>query len=221
MKSISEDKTLKIFKTTTAISKKDIIFKLNKSNNVINVLFLGRIEKLKGLEEIIDAICILQKKNILDSFCFNFVGHENNKGYIKYLNTILLKNNVDMSKVNFKGRITGFQKFNEYSNNDIYLFPSYTEGCPTTVLEALASGLFCITTPVGALHEIIEPNFNGILINVRNKNDIVDSLIYCKNEKFIFNNRKEISKRSIIKFDIDNICNKFNENYKKILNENI
>ena len=50
---------------------------------------------------------------------------------------------------------------------------------------------------------------------------IVNSLIYCKNEKYIFDNRKEISKRSIIKFDIDNICNKFNDNYKKILNENI
>ena len=49
----------------------------------------------------------------------------------------------------------------------------YTEG-PNSLLEALASGLFCITTRVGALSDLIIPKVNGLFVNVK------DSVNYMK-----------------------------------------
>ena len=187
-----------------------------KLDSVLKVLFLGRIEGLKGAKEIIEAICKLNAQNKLKYFEFNFVGHENELGYIEDLKYILKEKNIEGSKVKFKGRITGRQKFKEFASNDIYLFPSYTEGCPTSVLEALASGLFCITTPVGALEEIVIPNINGLHIKIKSVDDIVDALLLCKANKMLLNRRHEISKEAITKFEITHLCKKFNLFYNKI-----
>ena len=214
--SLKKSQTDEIMVTTTSIRKNDIIFSDKKLDDLLKVLFLGRIEGLKGAKEIIEAICKLNAQNKLKYFEFNFVGHENELGYIENLKYILKENNIEESKVKFKGRITGRQKFKEFASNDIYLFPSYTEGCPTSVLEALASGLFCITTPVGALEEIVIPNINGLHIKIKSVDDIVDALLLCKANKMLLNRRYEISKEAITKFEITHICNKFNLFYNKI-----
>lgn len=206
-----------IMVTTTAINKNDIVFStINKNKNVIKVLFLARIEDLKGADEIIKAISKLNKLNKLDDFEFTFVGHENVLGYINNLKQQLNNSNVPKNKVIFKGRIIGTEKFQQYANHDVYILPSYTEGCPTSVLEALASGLFCITTPVGALAEIIVPNKNGILINIKSVDDIINALDLCQSNINLLNNRSQISNDAIGHFEITNICNKFNLFYNKI-----
>jgi len=205
-----------IIVTTTAIEKDDIIILDKKFDSVIKVLFLGRVEDLKGVKEIIKAICKLNELKKLKDFEFTFVGHENELGYIDNLKNTLKENNIEVSKVKFKGRITGRKKFEEFASNDIYLFPSYTEGCPTSVLEALATGLFCVTTPVGALEEVIIPNKNGLLIKIQSVDSIVKALLNCKSNKVFLNRRLEISKEAINKFEITNICEKFNLLYNKI-----
>ena len=137
-------------------------------------------------------------------------------GYTKKLKQKLNISNVPKNKVIFKGRIIGEEKFQQYANHDVYILPSYTEGCPTSVLEALATGLFCITTPVGALAEIIVPNKNGILINIKSVDDIINALDICQSSVNLLNNRSQISNDAIRHFEITNICNKFNLFYKKI-----
>lgn len=214
--SLKKSHVNEIMVTTTSIKKSDIVFSDKKLDKVLKVLFLARVEELKGAKEIVEAICKLNVQKKLKYFEFTFVGHENELGYVSGLKKILKENNIKESKVNFKGRITGNQKFQEFSKNDIYLFPSYTEGCPTSVLEALASGLFCITTNVGALEEIIKPNENGLILKIKSVDDIVDKLLMCKENKLLLNRRNEISKESNAKFDIAVICNKFNLFYKKI-----
>ena len=51
-----------------------------------------------------------------------------------------------------------------FSESDIFVLPSYGEGFPVTVLEAMATGVPIITTPVGALGDIIVDGYNGLLI---------------------------------------------------------
>ena len=141
---------------------------------------------------------------------------KNNIGYVDSLKKYLKNNNVPENKVIFKGRITGRDKFNQYANHHLYLLPSYTEGCPNSVLEALASGLFCITTPVGALAELIIPNENGILVKVKSVDNIVDAILKCKSNMEFKNKRNQISRNAIKKFDIKNITKQFDLYYNKI-----
>jgi glycosyltransferase involved in cell wall biosynthesis len=208
-----------IIVTTTAIDKSDIVIEKRKIGEKLNVLFLGRIQNLKGVEEIIDAIIQLRENDELKYFHFTFVGHEDKNGYINSLKSKLALYQINDSQVAFPGRITGKEKFRVYASHDIYLLPSYTEGCPNSVLEALASGLFCITTGVGALSDIIENKSNGILIEVKSSKEIVSALLFCKNNKSVLNNRSENTKKYSQKFDIKKIVSDFNNVYLQLIHE--
>ncbi|MDA9309559.1 glycosyltransferase family 4 protein [Flavobacteriaceae bacterium] len=211
-------KVTNILITTTAIDKSEIISReVASDDDVINVLFLGRIQDLKGIEELIEAIIKLNKTNQLGHFRFTIVGHENRTGYIEELKEKLRYNNVQYQIVSFLGRVTGREKFSLYAKNDVYVLPSYTEGCPNSLLEALASGLFCITTRVGALADLIIPKKNGLFVEVKNSDAIAKALKHCNTNKNYNKNRIANSTYYCKEFDISEITNLFETKYLELI----
>lgn len=208
----------RIIVTRTAIDKNNLVLKNNLPfNKIVNVLFLGRIQDLKGTGEIVEAVCLLHKAKKLDNFRFTIVGHEYITGYIEELKATLIKNGVSPEKVKFPGRLTGPEKFDIYSKNDVYLLPSYSEGCPNSVLEALASGLFCITTPVGALEDIIINGENGYLIKPGSAEAIVESLLRVNSTQIFRHERLEKAQKHADLFDIQNVVRLFNMTYQNLV----
>ena len=126
------------------------------------------------------------------------------------------QNQIYDDQVSFKGRITGQEKYEIYALHDIYLLPSYTEGCPNSVLEALASGLFCITTNVGALNDIIKNGKNGVLIQKKSSADIVNALLYCQSNKEVLNFRIENATLYSNEYDIRKRIFDFNNIYSQL-----
>mgnify|MGYP000859666521 CR=1 FL=1 len=211
---LNPSKISNILATTTAIDRTEIVNPINNSNSkIIKVLFLGRIQNLKGIEELIDAIILLKENNQLNKFNFSIVGHENKTGYTESLKEKLQYSNVSMDKVSFPGRVIGNDKFKLYANHDIYVLPSYSEGCPNSLLEALASGLFCITTRVGALSDLIISEENGLFVNVKNSNDLFEAFQYCANKRDFNKNRIANSQRYSDEFDINKITQLFEAKY--------
>lgn len=207
-------KVNEILVTTTAIDRSQIIVpKERKRLKPIKVLFLGRIQNLKGAEELINAIGQLKKIDRLKEFKFSIVGHENKKGYINSLKKRLIDDEVSENEVTFLGRITGKEKFQLYAKHDVYVLPSYTEGCPNSVLEALASGLFCITTKVGALGDLIIPEVNGRFVGVKDSEDLKQSLLYCTTNRNFNANRITNAEEFSRKFDIKSITKFFETKY--------
>ena len=204
--------------TTTAIDKKRIIITNHKNKNkVINVLFLGRVQDLKGVEEIIEAIRQLNEEDKLKYFNFTIAGHENKVGYISKLMGFLDEAIIANKKVNFPGRVLGIAKYELYAKSDIFLLPSYTEGCPNSLLEALASGLFCITTPVGAMKDLIDPKKNGLFVQVMNHTDIVKALNYTLMNYNYNSNRLQNAKKYSEQFDIKQQVRFFDELYQDVM----
>lgn len=207
-------KTNEIVVTTTAIDKSQIVQpNKNLEPNPIKVLFLGRIQDLKGIEELMDAIIALKNKGQLQAFQFSIVGHENKSGYTQKLKDKLKANDIPSDKVKFLGRITGEEKYKLYANHHIYVLPSYTEGCPNSLLEALASGLFCITTNVGALADLVVPKENGLFVKVKDSDEILSALQYCA-DNTDFNSRREANAEHYSNtFDIKKITKLFEAKY--------
>jgi len=207
-----------ILVTTTAIDKSEIVKSESvDSSDVLKVLFLGRIQDLKGVEELIDAIITLHKANELQNYKFTIVGHENKTGYTDLLKTKLKNHNISDDLVTFPGRVIGKDKFNLYATNHIYVLPSYTEGCPNSVLEALASGLFCITTRVGALSDVVVPNENGLFVDMKNSESIVKALQFCNDNKSYNENRVANSTYYCNAFDIREITHLFETKYLELI----
>jgi glycosyltransferase involved in cell wall biosynthesis len=215
---LNPKKVPNILLTTTAIDKTEIVKReVSKKSAIIKVLFLGRIQNLKGIEELTEAIIALNKTNQLRSFRFTIVGHENKTGYINEIREKLKINNVSEEMVTFPGRITGRDKFELYAANDVYILPSYTEGCPNSLLEALATGLFCITTRVGALSDLVVPKKNGLFVEVKNSETIVDAFQFCYDNKHYNENRPVNSTKYCKAFDIKEITRVFETKYIELI----
>jgi glycosyltransferase involved in cell wall biosynthesis len=65
--------------------------------------------------------------------------------------------------VQFAGWVSGTKKAELLNKCDIYVLPSYNEGLPISILEAMSYGKPVISTNVGGIPEIVKPGFNGWL----------------------------------------------------------
>lgn len=131
-------------------------------NSVLNFIFIGRYDKVKGLKLLNLAIEKAFKRDI--AFVFNFIGPIPDNVQIRHKN------------VKYHGEIQSEAELKKIlKQNDIIINCSYSEGMPTVILEAMACGLAVIATDVGAVNELIDEE-NGILIPPGNSTAIEEAI---------------------------------------------
>ena len=79
--------------------------------------------------------------------------------------------------VTFRSGFSNDEKNDLLFGSDIYLLPSYAEGLPISLLEAMAAGLPIISTPVGGIPEVIVEGENGFLITPGDYVDLANKII--------------------------------------------
>ena len=164
----------------------------NKINHLnleeVNLLFLARTEEAKGLFEAIEAFIKLKKKFQNIKLTIAGDGFSKQKAIEKIISHQL------QDSVSFAGFITGEKKVQAFRNSHIYLFPSYTEGMPNSVLEAMAFGLPIVTTPVGGITDFFVEGKNGYYVEIKSVEKIVEkvSLLLTNTPKYM-----EISKNNL------------------------
>jgi len=170
-----------------------------KTSQSLKFLFVGRNERRKGIKEINKAIEIVLKNN-LDAE-FHFMGP-----FEKRFNTS--RSNVSIF---YHGIIIGEKKKKEiYDSCDVLLCPSYSEGMPNVILEAMSRGLAIIATNVGAIRLLVSEN-NGALLKECKTNLIFDAI-----NKFIlmdYNKLIEMKTASVEKIKEEFLWNNVIEKY--------
>ncbi len=132
-----------------------------KTNAKRKFVFVGRYERRKGIEELTQVIKQLLPSN---NFTFEFVGD------IADDKRIISKN------VFYHGSISDVSKIKSIlAEADVLVCPSYSEGMPTVILEAMASGLAIIASRVGAVEEEVDAT-NGLLISPGNKEELKQAI---------------------------------------------
>ena len=123
--------------------------KINKRKK--EIIFVGRLEQEKNLFELIRAVSLLEiRLNIFGS------------GSLK---TDLMKLAGQLhSDVIFCGSVPNKKLPAIYNKYKYFILPSFYEGNPKTLLEAMACGCICLGTDVAGINEVIENNVNGLLI---------------------------------------------------------
>jgi len=124
----------------------------------VQVLFMGRLFKSKGPYVAAEAAKILLENGNRVRFVLAGEGPEY-VGLQKYIQDHGLAEYVSLP-----GNIVGEEKKNILRSSDIFVLPSVGEGCPIALLEAMGSGLAVVSTPVGAVPDIIEQEKNGLLV---------------------------------------------------------
>ena len=141
------------------------------SGNTVQLLFLARIEKDKGICETIKAAQILSSKYQNLYLAIAGDGTFTDKAH-QLVSEIGIRD-----RVSFLGYVTGEKKKKAFINSDIYVFPTYHgEGTPTSVLEAMAFGLPVITRPVGGLKDVFVDGEHGFMTESKDPR-VIASLI--------------------------------------------
>jgi glycosyltransferase involved in cell wall biosynthesis len=167
-------------------------------------LFLGRLETPKNPLYLITIVEFLVKKKI-DNFVINIVGDGSLK---EKLEDAINKKNLSeyFSFFGFQNKIKPF-----LASSHCLILPSLWEGMPIVILEAAASKLPIISTPVGSIPDFIN-NTNSCLSTLE---DFHDNMIYI-----LQNYDKALQKTEILHnqiksiFDIDNIYKNHLQLYK-------
>lgn len=179
---------------------------------MVRVIFLGRIVKEKGINEIIFAMKKLYEKR--KDFEFYVYGTGPLEYKINDELSISMKNNFQ-----FKGIVFGKNKDQALIDADIFILPSYFEGLPISLLEAMNGENICIASNVGSISTVIENNTNGFIIKEKNSEELLlkldESISLIKNgdRRIAINAKKTI----LEKYNSDIYSKKLKEIYIEVL----
>lgn len=144
------------------------ISSINKSSNFkkpLKFLFLGHISERKGIWLLIETI-----KDYSSDFIGEIVFQIGGNGETEQLEQLIEDYNL-ADTVKYIGYISGEEKQELLSSADVYILPSYNEGLPISILEAMSNSLPILSTAVGGIPEIVS-SMNGQLIEPGNKSEL-------------------------------------------------
>jgi glycosyltransferase involved in cell wall biosynthesis len=124
-----------------------------------NLLFLSRVERAKGLWELLEAYSLL--KTLDPEYRLVIAGDGPDLAALKRR-----AGELGLGDVLFPGFLSGGEKIKCYQDASVFCFPSYSEGMPLAVLEALAMGLPVVSSDVGGLKDILIHGENGVLLTL-------------------------------------------------------
>lgn len=140
-----------------------------RQGKVENILFLARVTKPKGIMLSLDVFKALSKR--YPELRYTVVGDgvdlDEAKAYVK---------EQTIPNVTFTGALSGERLTDEFKRADLYLFTSYHEGMPTSVLEAMAFGLPVVTHPVGGMVDFFDENM-GFAVDTFEAADFVPPIV--------------------------------------------
>jgi len=143
-----------------------------KKEGVFTFLFVGRMAKDKGINELCKA---MSKLSGFAPVRLLLVGwNEDSQDPISQEAKDLITNNP---AIEYVGPKCGEELLAYYVAADSYVFPSYREGFPNTVLEAGAMGLPCIVTDINGSREIIVEGENGVIVPSRNEETLFQAML--------------------------------------------
>lgn len=168
------------------------------------VLYVGRVEEGKGIPDLIRAMS-------------DVPAHLRIVGDGRYLDKCRRIASKELSDYEFVGEVDHEKIHREYAGADIFCLPSYNEGFPYVVLEAMASGLPVVATDLEGIRETVTDGENGVLIEPGDVPELKDTLMRLMSspdlrEKFGMNARN-----TAINYSIESCARRMEEIYKKVV----
>ncbi len=175
-------------------------------DSVVKFLYLGRIMKEKGIDELFDAFMRL-KDEFGDKVSLDVVGFFEDE--YKQITEELSKKKI----INFHGFQTDTIPY--YKNCNCVVLPSYHEGLSNVLLESSATGRPVITSDIPGCKEAVNDNETGYLVNVKDSDDLYEKMkkfiLLSANEKAEMGRNartkmeNEFDKKQVVKNTIDKI----------------
>lgn len=175
------------------------------------LLFLGLINPAKGIFDLLEVL----KENI-NEFSGKVLLHIGGNGNVDELKQKIEEYGLS-DMVAFEGFVSGDKKTELLQNCDAYILPSYVEGLPISILEAMSYKKPILSTPVGGIPEVVKDGVNGILFDPGDKNAIASAIIKLQQDNNLLKQMEKESYRIIQPHFPDNVISKLEQVYKELL----
>lgn len=175
------EEEVKKIKTSLGITENDFTF-----------VFVGRLVKDKGINELVSAFSALSKKH-KGPFKLLLVGN-----YEEKLDPLLpetlkkIAQNPNIISTGFREDVRPY-----FAVSDALAFPSYREGFPNVVLQAAAMNLPCIVTNINGCNEIIADGVNGLLMPVKDETALEQAMYRLYNDHALYGKLQSNARNSI------------------------
>lgn len=180
-----------------------------------NILFLGMLIKRKGIFDLIEAINLIKDMDIINKKKVKFIIGGTGKEEDRIRNLIMkynLNNCIDMI-----GWVGGTKKEAILKECNLFVLPSYNEGLPIAILEAMSFGIPVISTNVGSIDEAVIHNNNGYLFKPGDIETLVKYICEILDDDNRWSKFSKESKNIVYsKFNITNYFKKFEEIYSDL-----
>lgn len=140
-------------------------------NGLFTLLSVGRLTPAKGQHLLLEALARLRAEGL---------------GHIRLIligdgpDGQSLKRRAEFLGITDQVRFTGALNQTEvrafYGTADAFVLPSFAEGIPVVLMEAMASGLPCLSTRIAGIPELIDDGKDGLLVDAANVNALVDRI---------------------------------------------
>ncbi len=175
------------------------------------IIFIGWVEDFKGIFELIEAAKMLKENQ--NSFHITIAG--NGKALKKAYELTEIYNLTQ--NITFTGWVSLETKIELLKINDIFVLPSWNEGLPNAMIEAMSAGLACIVSDVGMIPDYIQSDYNGLIFENKKVKELYRALIkLVSNEEFT----RKIAKNGFLyaqsNFSIENGISILSEQVERI-----
>jgi glycosyltransferase involved in cell wall biosynthesis len=128
-----------------------------RMDNFVRLLFVGWLDREKGVQELLEACRLLTGTRRCS---LTFVGEGNMSEAARAFVTA----NALATVVTFRGWLASAALNDEYAAADVFVLPSWVEGLPNAMIEAMASRLAVVVSSVGSVPDVIANGREGLLV---------------------------------------------------------
>lgn len=145
---------------------------VDKSKDQVSILYMGWMQIEKGIHDLFDALMKIDVSSIKVNVYF--LGDGSQKQVLE--DRVRKECKSSNMQFSFPGWVYGSRKLAFLQSADIFVLPSYAEGMPNSLMEAMASGIACISTNVGAVPDLIDDQVNGIMYNPKDVDALASAI---------------------------------------------
>jgi len=179
------------------------------------VLFVGRLSAPKGIYDLFDAIPRVIERH--PEARFVLVGVAESDAMEPVIRTEVERRGI-AAHITFLGSLEGDEKAAAFVTSQMIVVPSWTEGFPLVIPEAMAAGLPVIATAVGSIADFVTDGEDGFLIAPRDPPALADRICRLLDDEGLHRRISErVRERALHEFAVDVGCGKVMEVIKGVL----
>jgi len=147
-------------------------------NSPLKLTFVGRLAAVKGLPVLFQALKTLSYQGV--DFELDVIGDGPDRAALE----VLAQRGALQGRINFLGYKSQSDVAEFLTQSDVFVLPSFAEGLPVVLMEALAASVPVVATQIAGVSELVQDGVNGYLVSAGDETALADKLdVLMRNPK--------------------------------------